>query len=125
MSSAKKFDMLRTVISVLIALGISLVLIFFISEQPLEAIKHLITGPLTSRRNFGQVIEAMIPLVFTGTGVCIMFAANQINLSAEGGFYIGGLAASCVAIYVKQAVVYESDVGLSSEVLGPLFTGNT
>ena len=122
MSSAKKFDMLRTLLSVLIALAISFVMIFFISEQPLEAIKHLITGPLTSKRNFGNVIEAMIPLIFTGTGVCIMFSANQINLSAEGAFYIGGLAASCVAIYVSKAIVSPVAALLFAGVVGALFS---
>ena len=122
MSSAKKFDMLRTLLSVLIALAISFVLIFFISEQPVEAIKHLITGPLTSKRNFGNVIEAMIPLIFTGTGVCIMFSANQINLSAEGAFYIGGLAASCVAIYVTKAIVSPVAALLFAGLIGALFS---
>ena len=28
----------------------------------------------------GNVIEAMVPLIFTGTGVCIMFSANQKNI---------------------------------------------
>ncbi len=122
MSSAKKFDMLRTLLSVLIALAISFVLIFFISEQPVEAIKHLITGPFSSKRNFGTVIEAMIPLIFTGTGVCIMFSANQINLSAEGAFYIGGLAASCVAIYVTRAVVSPVTALLFAGIIGAIFS---
>ena len=41
MNSAKRFDMVRTVFSVLIALAISFVIIFLVSDQPLEAIKYL------------------------------------------------------------------------------------
>ena len=83
MSSAKRFEILRTVFAVVVALAISFVIIFLVSEQPLEAIKQLLTGPLTSKRNFGNVLESMIPLIFTGTGVCIMFSANQINLQVR------------------------------------------
>ena len=88
MNSAKKFDILRTILSVLIAIGISFIIIFMLSDQPFEAIKYLLIGPLTSKRNMGNVIEAMIPLIFTGTGVCIMFSANQINLAGEGAFHV-------------------------------------
>ena len=82
MSSAKRFDVLRTILSVLIALAISFGIIFMVSDQPIEAIKHLLTGPLTSKRNMGNVVESMIPLIFTGTGVCIMFSEMCIRDSS-------------------------------------------
>ena len=74
MNSAKRFDIIRTIVSVLIALAISFVIIFMVSDQPLEAIKYLLIGPLTNKRSMGNVVESMIPLIFTGTGVCIMFS---------------------------------------------------
>ena len=98
MNSVKRFDMFRMIFSVLIALLISFGIIFFVSEEPVTAIVTLITGPLKSKRNMGNVIEAMVPLIFTGTGVCIMFSANQINLATEGGFHLGGLVAAAVAL---------------------------
>ena len=98
MNSAKRFDMFRMVFSVLIALLISFVIIFFVSDEPVTAIVTLITGPFKSKRNMGNVIESMVPLIFTGTGVCIMFSANQINLATEGGFHLGGLVAAAVVL---------------------------
>ena len=106
MNSAKRFDIIRTIISVLIALAISFVIIFMVSDQPLEAIKYLLIGPLTNKRSMGNVVESMIPLIFTGTGVCIMFSANQINLAGEGAFHIGGLIASCIAIKVTAGISF-------------------
>ena len=90
MNNAKRFDLFRMFFSVLIAL--------LISFEPVTAITTLITGPLKNKRSMGNVIEAMIPLIFTGTGVCIMFSANQINLATEGGFHLGGLVAAAVAL---------------------------
>lgn len=122
MSSVKKFEALRTVFAVVVALVISFVIIFLVSEQPLEAIKQLLTGPLSSKRNMGNVLEAMVPLIFTGTGVCIMFSANQINLASEGAFHIGGLIASCVAIYVTANFVSPVLALLCAGIVGALFT---
>lgn len=98
MNSNTKFNILRTLLSVGIALLISFVIIFLTSKQPVTAIVQLLTGPLQSTRRFGNVIESMIPLIFTGVGVSIMFSANQINLAGEGSFHIGGLVATFIAL---------------------------
>jgi len=98
MNSNKKFDILRTILSIGIALLISFIIIFFTSSEPIKAIVEMLTGPLKSSRRFGNVIEAMIPLTFTGVGISIMFAANRINLAGEGSFHIGGLVATYIAV---------------------------
>lgn len=122
MNSAKKFDILRTILSVLIAIGISFIIIFMLSDQPFEAIKYLLIGPLTSKRNMGNVIEAMIPLIFTGTGVCIMFSANQINLAGEGAFHVGGLFAACVGMSLSARFVTPAAALIVAGVAGAIFT---
>ena len=122
MNSAKKFDILRTILSVLIAIGISFTIIFMLSDQPFEAIKYLLIGPLTSKRNMGNVIEAMIPLIFTGTGVCIMFSANQINLAGEGAFHVGGLFAACVGMSLTARFVTPAAALVLAGVAGAVFT---
>lgn len=98
MNSNKKYNILRTVLSICIALLISFIIIFITSDEPVKAIVELLIGPLKNTRRIGNVIEAMIPLIFTGVGVSIMFAANQINLAGEGSFHIGGLIAASIAI---------------------------
>ena len=122
MNSAKRFDILRTILSVLIAIGISFIIIFMLSAQPFEAIKYLLIGPLTSKRNMGNVIEAMIPLIFTGTGVCIMFSANQINLAGEGAFHVGGLFAACVGMSLTARFVTPAAALVVAGVAGAVFT---
>ena len=98
MSSERRFELLRMFFSIVIALLVSFALIFVVSKQPVDAIVALITGHLQGKRAIGNVFERMIPLIFTGTGVCIMFSANQINLAGEGAFHLGGLVASAFAL---------------------------
>ena len=100
MNGAKRFETYRMFFAIVIALLVSFAIIFCISDEPVKAIVTMITGPLASKRNFGNVIESMIPLMFTGTGVCIMFAANQINLATDGGFQLGGLVAAAAVIHM-------------------------
>ena len=98
MNSNTKLNILRTVMAILIALGVSFLIILFVSDEPITAITKLMFGPLQKGRYFANVIEAMIPLIFTGVGVSIMFAASQINLAGEGAFHVGGLVASVLAL---------------------------
>lgn len=98
MNSVKRFEMIRMFFAIVIALLVSFGIIFCISSEPVNAIITMITGPLKSKRSFGNVIEAMIPLLFTGTGVCIMFSANQINLATDGAFQLGGLVAAAAVL---------------------------
>ena len=100
MNSAKRFEAIRMIFAIAIALLISFVIIFFVSEEPVNAIVQLVTGPFKSKRNLANVFESMIPLIFTGTGVCIMFSANQINLAGEGAFHVGGLVAAVAALKI-------------------------
>lgn len=123
MSGVKKFEIFRMFFSVVIALLLSFVIIFMVSEEPLNAIYIMITGPLSSTRNMANVVEAMIPLIFTGTAVCIMFSANQINLAGEGAFHLGGLVAAVVALQLGLPAGVSPVVAiLLSGVAGALFT---
>ncbi|HIY18004.1 MAG TPA: ABC transporter permease [Candidatus Blautia avistercoris] len=122
MISSKRFDILRTILSVLIALAISFGIIFLVSEEPVNAITNLLIGPLKSKRSLGNVVESMIPLIFTGTGVCIMFSANQINLAGEGAFHVGGLFATCIAIKLAAPFISPVTALLCAGLAGAVFT---
>lgn len=94
----QQFDVLRPFIAVLIALLMAFVVIFLCSKTPLEAIRLLMLGPLTTLRRFGNVIELLIPFVFTGCAICILYSADVINMAAEGSFFLGGVAATWIAV---------------------------
>lgn len=98
MNKDSKFEILRLASAILISIFITFIVIFFVSEEPLRAIEKLMVGPLQSVRTFGNVIELMTPLMFTGTGMLILFSTKAFNLSADGAFHLGGLAAAVVAI---------------------------
>ncbi|QIK69632.1 ABC transporter permease [Erysipelothrix sp. HDW6C] len=93
-----RFEILRTVLAIAIAMGIVLVLVLFVSDEPLTAISSLLIGPFTSVKRFANVIELMIPLTFTGLAITIVFKTKRYNLAADSAFFMGSLIALVVAL---------------------------
>ncbi len=108
----KQFNYLRPAMAILIALAIAFVFILFSSEEPLKAMQAFIFWPLSTKRRIGNVIETLIPNLFTGSAICVMYSANQINMAAEGAFFMGGVAASFVAINCPLPMVIHPIVAI-------------
>lgn len=94
----KQFKLLRITIAISSALLLALLIILFTSSNPFQTMFDFLIGPLTTVRRMGNIVELMIPLLFTGVGVSIMYSAGQINMSGEGAFFLGGVAAAYVAV---------------------------
>ncbi len=94
----KQFALLRVLLAVLTALALAVVIILFVSDTPLASLRYLLIGPFTTVRRMGNVVEAVIPLLFTGVGVSIMYAANQTNMAVEGAFFLGAVGATGMAL---------------------------
>lgn len=102
MNRERSFQLLRTGVSLLIALLAAYLIIFLVSDTPLEAVKIFTLGPFDSLRHFGNLIEAAIPLIFSGLSMAVVFQAGLFNLGAEGIFYISGAAGAALAIFVPM-----------------------
>lgn len=98
MISERRYQLIRTLLAIAIALLIAFAIILFVSDDPLATIRAFIIGPLTNKRYIGNVIEAAIPLAFAGLATSILFQTNLFNLGSEGLFYISGLVATIVVL---------------------------
>lgn len=94
------FNVLRVVMATIIALLFAFLVILLVSDDPMGSISSFIVGPLTTFRRFGEVVSKVVPLLFTGAAVCFIFSANQTNMAVEGGFTVGALGATIIAVYV-------------------------
>ena len=117
------FSIIRALLALAIALIVAMILIFISAEgstasEKFEAmglaLKQLLVGPLFriggesiafEGKRLADILAAMIPITFTGLSVCIMFAANQFNMGAEGGIMLGAFISAIVAIYVPMPPV--------------------
>lgn len=87
----KNVVLLRTLITILVALGIGVMVIIFTSSEPWNAIKSFFIGPFSSVYFFGNMLAAAIPLMLTGLAASIAFSASVFNLGLEGQLYISAL----------------------------------
>ena len=76
----RRFSFLRTLFAVLIALAIAFVLIATVSEKPLQDFITLLVGPLKSTSRMATIVSKAIPLLFTGTAVCLVYSCGQIKI---------------------------------------------
>ena len=116
-----RFTIIRTLVAILIALLVAAILIFISAEgasfaQKLsatkEALKQMLAGPVFrfskkkgtvfEAKRLADILAAMIPTIFTGLSVCVMFSANQFNLGAEGGIMLGAFVSGMAAIYISM-----------------------
>ena len=105
------FTLIRGLAAILLALAVAAIFIFISSDEPLTALKYLLLGPVVSFKATGNVfnttsfltiLAAMIPTIFSGLAVCVMFSANQFNLAGEGAIMLGGFVGGLLGIYLKM-----------------------
>ena len=116
------FSKIRTLIAVGIALVLAFIIIAGISSQPLRTFFLFLLGPLKNLRYMGNVVELMIPLVFSGLATALLFQANLFNLGAEGIFYISGLTAAFVGVLMPpvQPILHMGTALLAGTAAGIL-----
>lgn len=95
------YGSLKTISAILIAYLIAIIIVLIISDEPGKAIYWFILGPFSSKMEFGELFKMSVPLMFAGIAACVIIKAKQFNLFTEGAFYVGGLVAALIAIYIK------------------------
>ena len=93
-----KRKVLQTAAPVVCILALTWIITACVSDEPGAAMKYLLTGPVSRINRFGNWIEQVITLIFTGLAVSIVFNANQFSMGAEGQIFVGALAAALVGL---------------------------
>ena len=96
-TNSKVFDTIKILISICIAFIITFVILCLISEDPVNALVTILTGPFRKTRYLGSVIESFIAYAFAGLAAGILFKSGAFNLGAEGIFIISGVSVAAVA----------------------------
>lgn len=94
-------ELARILAAIGIAYAIALILLFAISKDTLFIIRQFISGPLSSPRRIGSIINLAIPFTFTGLCFCFMYAVNKFNLAGEGIFMFSGCIITLAALFLE------------------------
>jgi len=88
-------------LNVAAAFLISGLVVLAIGENPIEAVKLLITGALGDLEGVGFTLYYATSFIFTGLAVAICFHAGLFNIGVEGQAYVAGLGAALAALYLQ------------------------
>ncbi len=101
----RQIDSLFTVIRMIVAISISfllmILLLMWVSEEPLEAVKQFITGPFSTKRRMGNIIEYAIPYTFTGLGMCFIYSVGRFSMIGEGVFIASALSSAALSFALQ------------------------
>ena len=87
-------------ISLFLAAFISGLVIIGIGEDPVAAVKMMVTGAVGSTYGWGYTLYYATNFMFTGLAVAVAFHARMFNIGGEGQAMLGGLGVALVALYV-------------------------
>ena len=92
-STSPLMEFVAVLFALVIAFGISAILIATAGVDVGEAMQALVSGSLGSRSAIAETIVQATPLILTGLAVTIAFRGRLWNIGAEGQFFAGAMAA--------------------------------
>ncbi|KRS19620.1 ABC transporter permease [Roseovarius indicus] len=87
-------------ISLVLAALISALVILFIGEDPIAAVKLMVTGALGSTYGWGYTLYYATNFLFTGLAFAVASHAGLFNIGSEGQAMIGGLGVALVCLAI-------------------------
>jgi simple sugar transport system permease protein len=84
-------------ISIGVALVITVGLLFAVDAPPLEALRLLWEGSFGTKAKISDTFMAWVPLVLAAAGLLVTFQAGLWNIGVEGQIVLGAIGASWVA----------------------------
>lgn len=89
---------LTPLISLVLAFGISALVILAIGESPWLALKTMVQGALGSSYGWGFTLYYTTNFIFTGLAVMVAYHAALFNIGGEGQAMMGGLGVALVCL---------------------------
>jgi simple sugar transport system permease protein len=109
----------RALVAAIIAMIATLIIVFFVSKSPVDALMTLLTAPFSKTRTIGLWVDDVAKLTMTGLAFSLVFQARQFALGVQGQLYVGAIAAS----YVALSPIGQTWAGLPLGILAAMVAG--
>jgi general nucleoside transport system permease protein len=84
------------------ALLLGAAMLLALGANPVTGYHALLKGAFGNRHALSATALKAVPLILVGTGICIAFRANVLNIGGEGQMVVGGLSGTLVALAVPN-----------------------
>jgi len=109
----------RALVALVIAMIATLLIVFFVSKAPVDALVTLVTAPFSKTRTIGLWVDDVAKLTMTGLAFSLVFQARQFALGVQGQLYVGAIAAT----YVALSPIGQTWAGLPLGILAAMAAG--
>lgn len=89
----------KILLTIALALGLGVVIILCIGENPIEAFGALINGAFNGKLKLGTTLAYFTPLLLTTTAFIVAAKGGAFNVGVEGEVFLGGITAAYIGIY--------------------------
>lgn len=107
----------RIILAVTGALILGFIMTLLVSEDPVNAYKAFLLGPLSKFNRFGDWIEESLTLILLGLSVSLAFRAKQFSLGAEGQMVLGALVSGSIALFVPLPAIIRIPLALLAAIV--------
>ncbi|MDA1381526.1 hypothetical protein PCI56_21880 [Plesiomonas shigelloides subsp. oncorhynchi] len=91
-------------LQLLLALGVSSLVVLMVGEDPLRAFDVMVDGALNLQNGgLSSTLYYATNFIFTGLAVALAFKAGLFNIGGEGQAYLGGLGITLVCLAFDQS----------------------
>ncbi len=112
--------LLIPLINLVLALLVSGIVVLWIGENPLEALRVILVGSVGSAYGWGYTLYYATNFTFTGLAVAVAFHARMFNIGGEGQATLGGLGAALVCLSIDWP---HWTLAMPAAILGALVFG--
>ena len=91
-------NLLMSLAGLVVALLLGALMLLALKVDPLKAYAALVEGAVGSTFGLTQSLVKATPLLLVGSGICIAFRANVVNIGGEGQIIAGALAGSSIPL---------------------------
>lgn len=95
---------LMPALNLVAAFLVSGLVVLFIGENPIEAVKIIVWGSLGWNEGIGFTLFYATNFIFTGLAVAVAFHAGLFNIGGEGQAYLGGLGVAIACLLLDRYV---------------------
>ncbi|MCB2053056.1 MAG: ABC transporter permease, partial [Geminicoccaceae bacterium] len=93
---------LLPLLNLTLALLVSGLVVIALGENPIEALRLLVTGAFGYGEAIGYTLFYTTNFIFTGLAVAVAFHGGLFNIGGEGQAYLGGLGLGLVGLWFGQ-----------------------
>jgi ABC-type uncharacterized transport system permease subunit len=95
-------NLLVSVVALVLALALSMAIVWGFGKSPTEALHALYRGSFGARVQVASTLLKMIPLVLVALGWIVAFSAGRINIGFVGQIIAGGIMATAVGVGISE-----------------------